>query len=152
MNTYTKLPKKNLYIISILCFLLVLFISLETTIRVKDIQLFEDFLAQNKDLIDQGMTVDEMYRNYLMLNLSKFFFKIVTPIFLSIHTYYTYKSLRISSLFIFMWIITLLGALSYIALEGEFYSVFYYIDIFIYMFLIISVLSLNKVLNKSKGE
>nr|WP_300005603.1 hypothetical protein [Tissierella sp.] len=152
MNTYIKLPKKNLYIIASVCFLLVLFISLETTIRVKDIQLFEDFLVENKDLVDEGMTQDTAYSNYLILNLSKFFFKIVAPIFLSIHIYFTYKYLRMSPLFIFMWIITLLGSLSYIVLEGEFYSVFYYMDIFLYIVLIINILSLNGVLNKSKEE
>lgn len=149
MNTYTKLPKKNFYIITIICLLLVLFISLETIIRVKDMQLFEDFLLQNNDLVIQGMTEDEVYSNYLILNLSKFFFKIVAPIFLSLHIYFTYKYLRMSKLFVFMWIITLLGSLSYIVLEAQFYSVFYYIDIFLYIVLIINILSLNKFLNKS---
>lgn len=152
MHTYRKLPKKNLYIIATICLLLVLFISIETIIRVKDIQLFEDFLVENKNMISQGMSQEDLYSYYLLLNLSKFFFKIIGPVFLSIHLYFTYKHLRMSSLFVYMWIITLLGSLSYIVLEREFYSLFYYIDIILYIVLIISILSLRRVLNKSKEE
>lgn len=148
MNTYIKLPKKNLHIIGLLCFLLVLFISIETMVRVKDIQLFEDYLLNNKSLTGQGISEEEIHSDYLTIVLSKYFFKIISPIFLSIHIYFTYKSLRISPLFIFMWIITLTGSLSYIVLEGAFYSIFYYIDIFIYILLIISILSLKKLINK----
>ena len=152
MNTYTKLPKKNLYIITTICFLLVLFISLETTIRVKDIKLFESFLRQNKSLIDQGMSQIDLYNSYLLLNLSKFFFKIVTPIFLSLHTYFTYRYIRMSPLYIYLWIVTLSGSLAYIVLEREFYSVFYYIDILLYILLILSILYLNILIKKSKEE
>ena len=149
MDRYTKLPKKHLHIIAILCFLLVLFISIETIIRVKDIKLFENFLASNKNILEEGMSRDDLYSNYLLLNLSKFVFKLVAPLFLSIHSYFTYKYLRMSPLFIYLWIITLLGSLSYIVLERDFYSIFYYIDIFLYILLIISILSLKRVSNKN---
>lgn len=149
MNTYTKFPKKNLYVITILCFLLVFFISIETTMRVKDIKLFENFLEENKTLIGQEISAEEMYNSYLLLNLSKFFFKIITPIFLSLHSYYTYKKLRMSPLFKLVWVVTLFGSFSYIVLELDFYSIFYYIDIIIYILLFISILTLRETSNQN---
>ncbi len=150
MNSYAKLPKKQLYLILIPCAIIVLSSSIETMIKVKDISLYQSWVQTLNQGNSLQTTYDQSFDSYLVANLTYLFFKVVIPIFLSINTYLAYTHIRINRLFIFIWTVLVLGGLSYTFVEQSFYSVFYYINMAGYIVLVIAILSLIKVINESK--
>lgn len=149
MNSYTKLPKKQLYSILIFCSIIILSESLTVMIKVKDSNLFKDHLINLGFTLESDTLNQEYFSSYVAQNLSYFFFNIIIPVFLSIHSYVAFISIRISKLFVFIWTVLIFGALAYSVIKFEFQSVFYYLSILSYILLIFTVLSLNKVIDSS---
>ncbi len=149
MNSYTKLPKKQLYSILLFCSIIILLESLTVMIKVKDSILFKEYLTNLGYSLESDTLNQEYFSSYVAQNLSYFFFNIIIPVFLSIHSYIAFISIRINKLFVFIWTVLLFGALAFSVIKFEFLSVFYYLNIFSYIFLIFIVLSLNKVIDSS---
>ncbi len=148
MNSYTKLPKKQLYLILLFSSLIIFSESLTVMIKVKDIDLFKDYLINFGFTLESGTLYQEYFSSYVALNLSYFFFNIIIPVALSIHSYVSFISIRISKLFVFVWTVLIFGALAYAIIKFNFQSIFYYVTIISYISLLFTVLSLNKVIDR----
>lgn len=151
MNSYTKLPKKQLYSILLLSSLIIFTETISVMIKVKDANLFKDYLINLGFTLEGDKLYNEYFSSYVAMNLSYFFFNIIIPVSISIHSYIAFISIRISKLFVFIWTVLILGALSYTIIAFNFQSVFYYINICSYIFLLLTILSLNKVIDNIKG-
>lgn len=151
MKGYTKLPKKQLYFILVSCAVIIFAASLETMMRVKDLTLFNQWYSDISMYYEElQYTQDQMFNAYVTANLSYFFLTIIVPVIYGIHAYYAYIKLRISGIFIFLWVILSVGALAYTVIEYNFNSLFYYVRIISYLVLIITTLSLTSAVNESK--
>jgi len=123
---------------------------METLLRVKDLTLFNDWLEMYE--ISEGIKLghDEAFNAYITGNLSYFLYKIIIPMVLSIHSYFAYVKLRINGLFIFIWLVLILGGMAQTLIEWNYYSVFYYINLAGYIVLTGTFLSLINLAEKNK--
>lgn len=147
MHSGTKLPKKHLYIILVSLSVIMLSLSLETMMRVKDISMFDAWFGLQNDI-----TREAAFDVYVTAILAAFFQRVIVPMAFGIHCYFAYTKIRINKLFVFMWTVLLGGHFAYTIIALQFDSIFYYIDILIYIILIITTLSLVGVINKNKGS
>jgi len=148
MNTNTKLPVKKLYIILISCAIIILTASLEVMIRVKDLAFFEEWIKVNHLIGDRS----ELLSQFISINLSAFFSKIIVPAMFGIYTYYAYIKIRINQLYVFMWSVLNLGALAYTVIEWQLNSVLYYVSILGYIVLLFTILSLAEIIRDNKSK
>lgn len=148
MNTNTKLPEKKLYIILISCAIIILAASLEVMIRVKDLALFEEWVKASQLVVDRS----DLLSQYISLNLSAFFSKIIVPVTFGIYTYYAYIKIRINALYVFMWSVLSLGGLAYTIIELQLNSILYYVSILGYVVLLFTILSLVDTIRDEKSK
>ncbi len=149
MDAITKLPKKHFYIIIAALAIIILSLSLEVMMKVKDITLYKDWI---NNALKDGMSFnyDESFSIYVTANLSKFFQNLVVPMALGIHSYVALIKIRINKLFVFMWTVLLIGAGLFIGIELNLNSVFYYITVLFYIILVVTILSLISVIDENK--
>ncbi|MBN2557747.1 MAG: hypothetical protein JXB33_03215 [Clostridia bacterium] len=141
MKENVRLPKKQFYIISVCLGLVIFFLSIEVMMKVKDVLLYNKwFLKASAEGL--GASYEDAFGIYVSLNLGGFFLKTSIPMALGVYTYFAYVKMRINKLFVFIWTILLIGAAAFVAMEMNFASVFYYIELALYAVLIIVILSL----------
>ncbi|WP_350342908.1 hypothetical protein PRVXT_002176 [Proteinivorax tanatarense] len=148
MKSLTKLPKKHLYYILISSSIIIFSTALETLMAVKDVNMFQQWMEAAYEGIN--ISTDEAFNAYISANLIYFMFKLVVPISISIHSYFAYYKLKINGLFIFIWSVLVSGSMAYVLFEWNFYSIFYYFNLAGYLVLLITLLSLINVIEKSK--
>ncbi len=148
MNTNTKLPTKKLYLILLSCALIIFITSLETMLRVKDSTLFDSWLSSNQLVGDKAQFLND----YISINLSIFFSKIMIPVIFAIYTYYAYIKIRINQLYVFIWTVLNLGGLAYTVIELRLDSIFYYINILGYIIMLLTLLSLVDIIRENKSK
>lgn len=146
MHSGTKLPKKHMYILLISLSVMILSMSLETMMRVKDITLFDIWYKNQVDI-----TREAGYNIYVTATLSYFLQRVIVPIAFGIHTYFAYTKIRVNKLFVFMWTVLLGGGFVFNLIGLQFGSMFYYINNVLFIILIGTVLSLIGVINQNKG-
>lgn len=149
MDKFARLPKKQLFIILIVSLGIILSICLDTMIRSKDINLFNEWLIKLEYIIGSELEYSEYFNSYIAINLSQLFLKVIIPMAFSIHSYFSFTTLRVNKLFVFIWTVLLLGGLAYVAVELNLYSIFYYINIIGYIILLGTVLSLIEKIDES---
>lgn len=149
MDAITKLPKKQMNIIFVVLALLLTSMSLEAMMKVKDIALYDTWYNQMVTS-NMALSYEEAFNVYVTGNIAIYFLKVIVPMALGIHTYFAYTKIRINKLFVFMWTVLLLGSVAYIAVNKEFDSIFYYLNIGLHGILVITVLSLADVINQNK--
>lgn len=141
------LPKKQLYIILILCSIIILSVSIDILIKAKDIELYrkwkDDIKSKNISSVDTSL------EGYISKNLVYLFSKIMVPLFLSLNAYFAYTKTRINSLFIIVWSMLILASIIGTFLELSIYSIFYYINIASYIILLFTILSLIRLKEKN---
>ncbi|MBI9011132.1 MAG: hypothetical protein JEZ08_02800 [Clostridiales bacterium] len=148
MDSETKLPKKHMYIILVSLSFMMLSMSMETMMRVKDLAMFESWLVAQPEM---GLARDNGFDIYVTLQLSRYFQMVIVPMALGIHTYFAYAKIRISKLFVFMWTVLLGGGIAFLVVEKQFGSIFFYVNIGVYMILLITILSLLSVIDQRKN-
>ncbi|MDH8678324.1 hypothetical protein QE109_09205 [Fusibacter bizertensis] len=148
MNTNTKLPTKKLYLILLSCALIIFISSLETMIKVKDTMLFNDWVESNQLIGDNTLLLND----YISINLSIFFSKIIIPVIFAIYTYYAYIKIRINQLYVFIWTVLNIGGLAYTVVELRLDSIFYYFNILGYVIMLLTLLSLIDVIRENKSK
>lgn len=138
MNEQLEMPRRIFYIIVGLCAVIIMMTSMEIMIRAKDTGLFEMWLADPR-LSEKmaGKTTEQMYSTYLSMCLSTFFVRIVTPMGLAIHSYFTLTKLRVNKLFIIIWTVLLIGSLIFSIIGESFFSIFFIISGISYLVLLI---------------
>lgn len=150
MDGYTKLPKKNLMMILISSSVIILMCSIEVMIMTKDMGIYQSWLQTISDQV-QGLSDAEVFSAYLTVQLSRYFLKVIVPVMVSVHSYYSYVKLRINKLFVFVWVVLTGGEIAYHLSAVNLQSVIFYISLFSYLFLIFSILSLNAVIDNERN-
>lgn len=148
MRGYTILPKKYFYLIFIPIGILIFIMSIEVIIKVKDRTLFDAWVLNNN--FGSNHTESQLFNIYMTGNLALYFQKIIIPIGLSLHTYFSYVKIRINKLFVLVWTILLAGSYAYVFFDADFTDIFIYIYTILYIFIIFIVLSLIIVIDKSE--
>lgn len=153
MKDSIEMSKRSFYIIIGLCAVIIIMVSLETILMVKGNEIFE-LWKSNPKLVDKvvGSSVEEMYSIYLTMCLSMFFIKIITPIALTINTYFAFVKLRVNKLFVQIWIVLLIGLFAFTAIMENFYSIFFIVSTASYLGLVIVMLYFLVSINKRKNE
>lgn len=151
MNSYTKFPKRQLYIILIAVAFVIFISSIDVLMRVKDQTLFELWKSAvvNSGAYPEGF--NPTFDDYAGAEMFRYLFKIAIPMGFGLLTYITYQKLRLNRLFIFIWTVLLAGGMAYTFFELNFGSVFYYLVIAGYLVLIITVLSLTEEMSSNKN-
>jgi len=144
MNTYSKMPKKHMYIILFTVASVILFASIEVMIKVKDLTLYETWANNTIGITESSFNI------YVTAQLSAYFTKIIIPMILGVYTYFTYIKIRMNSLFVFMWSILIIGSFGYNISDLNYGSIFFYGYIFGYLVLLMTVLSLLQIIQDSK--
>ena len=149
MKAIIRLPEKKLYIILILCALLIFSNSLETMVRIKDLDIYEDWLEHYKTLDEYDESKDS-YEVYKGVYLNLFILKVLVPVGLGLYSFLMYKYMGINLLSIVVWVLLLIGGLVSNIFELQLGSIFYYINIVVYLALIVVVISLNSTICSHK--
>lgn len=118
--------------------------------KVKDMNIFNDWLNDNKQYAGTNTTKTELFNIYVSMNLSMYFQKIIVPMALGIHTYLSYTKIRINKLFVFIWTALLIGSVLYTIVGLENFTIFTYMYIVLYIIVIFTILSLLTVIDKSE--
>jgi len=147
-NTNTPMPLNKLYVLLIACALVIATASLEVMFRVKDLSLFNQWLADNKISGNSTLYLSQ----YISVCLSAFITKIIIPVTFGIYTYFAYIKIRINQLYVFMWSVLNLGGLAYTIVEWQLGSIFFYITIFGYAVMLLTLLSLIDQIQEYKSK
>lgn len=150
MLSNEKIPKSRYYLILIFTSIIILSISLESIFRAKDLSLFENWLDINNMTPVDDYDFNQGFNSYIVIILSNMFLKIMIPASLSIYSYFAYIRIRINRLFIFIWTVLLLGGLAYEVVGLNIGSIFFYINIIAYIGLILTIVSLDSLIDRSK--
>ncbi len=146
MDSYSKMPKKQLYIILFAVASVILFASIEVMIKVKDLSLYETWANDTLGITESSFNI------YVTAQLSSYFTKIIIPMIFGVYTYFTYTRIRLNNLFVFMWSVLILGGFGYNISDLNYGSIFFYGYIVGYLVLLMTVLSLLQVIQDSKSK
>lgn len=145
MQEQMEMPRGIFYLIVALCGTIITSTSLEVMIKAKDTGLFEMWLSN--PMIKEGLigqTNNQMYSTYMTLCLSTFFVRIIAPMGLAIHSYFTLTRLRINRLYVIIWSVLLIGTFI-LSIIGEAYiSIFVIISGICYFTLVFVMIYLGK--------
>lgn len=145
MRDGIEMPKGTFYTITLVCAAIILLTSIDMLFRAKDTALFEMWLSNpniNPDILAQPEA--EIYSTYLNMCIGTFIMRVITPMALAIHSYYTFTKLRVNKLFIAIWSVILIGAFILSSLGEPFYSIFFIGSAVGYIALIITMIYLWK--------
>ncbi|OJV64467.1 MAG: hypothetical protein BGO41_12685 [Clostridiales bacterium 38-18] len=148
VNTNPRLPVKQLYIFLAACALIILSSSIDVMIRVKDLDLFDQWRLASGIEAD----VNDLFNAYVTISMSIYFFKIIVPIIFGIYCFYAYKKIRVNHLFVFIWTVLNLGGLAYVLVERQLGSVFFYLSAVGYLINVIMLISLMDVIKLKNSK
>lgn len=148
MFTQAKMPLKQLYIILIACALIIFLSSIDVLMRVKDITLFEAWINEQALIGEPSILLNQ----YVGLHLSLFFMKIIVPVSFAIYSYVAYVKIKINQLYVLIWTILNIGGLAYTAFDRQHTNILYYVIIFCYILLVLTLLTLIDVIRESKSK
>lgn len=146
------MPKVIFYIIVAMCATIIMANSIETMMKVKDNGLFNMWLSDSqKSMNIIGQTTEQLYSTYLTMCLSTFFVRVIAPMALAMHSYFTYMKRGVNGLFIFIWTVLILGSAGFMVISEGLYSIFFIINILAYIILVICILYMIKFMKYRKN-
>lgn len=132
MRENNKNLNKYIYRLLIISFLIILVNSLESFVFAKSNELFQSYLEVNP-----GSTADD----YLSVVLTNYFVSIVEAVIITIFTVFTYKKYGITKLYKFIFGAIVALRLFNTVLKFNFSSVFYFLNIILYILLFILIIT-----------
>ena len=153
MRDSIDMSKKIYYSIVGLCATIIMANSIETFLKVKDNGMFELWFS-NPNLATEivGKSSSEAYSIYLTMCLSIFFIRVIAPVALAINTYFAFVKLRVSKLFVQIWVVLLIGLFAFTTVGETFYSIFFIIGSIAYLGLVIIMICQWKEINRKMNE
>ena len=145
MRDSIEMPKGTFYTIAAICAVIIMLTSLEMLIKAKDSSLFNMWLSNGnlgEDLLTQ--TTNQLYSTYLNICMATFFIRVITPMAVAIHSYFTFTKLRVNKMFVIIWSVIIVGAFVLTFLGEQFYSIFFIGCIIGYLALIFIMAYLGK--------
>lgn len=151
MKDSIEMPKSMFYIIVSICSAIIMLTSIDMLLRTKDVGLFNMWLS-NTNFNDTFLmqTKEELFSEYIQMNVSLFLVRVITPIGLGIHTYFTLTKLRVNKLYVMLWTLITIGAFIVTTIGEQYYSIFFILSGVGYLGIIIVMISLGKSLNSIK--
>lgn len=151
MKDSIEMPRSVFYIIVAICSAIIMLTSIDMLFRTKDIELFNMWLA-NTNFSDTFLmqTQEELFSEYVQMNVSLFLVRVITPMGLGIHTYFTLTKLRVNKLYVMLWTLITIGAFILTTIGEQYYSMFFILSAIGYLGIIIVMISLVKTLNSIK--
>jgi hypothetical protein len=144
MRQTIEMPKYIFYIIVSLCVGIIIFNSIETIIKAKDIDLFNKWILSKELNINViGQTKQQLYSTYLSMCLSTYFVRIITVIALAIHSYFTFVKIGVNKLYVYIWIMLLIFSFVLILFGQSVYNIFFVLSAICYLGLLIAMIYLN---------
>ena len=126
MRDSIEMSKGTFYTIAAICAVIIMLTSLEMLIKAKDTSLFNMWLSNGnlgEDLLTQ--TTNQLYSTYLNVCIATFFVRVITPMAVAIHSYFTFTKLRVNKLFVIIWSVIIVGAFALNAVTEQFYSILF---------------------------
>lgn len=151
MRETTMMNKRIFYLIVGLCAVIIMSYSLEAFAKAKDIGLFESWLNKPNLNIDRSQSIDESYSLYLTTILSVFFIKIITPVALSLNTYFAFIKLKVNKLFILIWTILIIGLFALTLIGEAYFSLFIIISGICYLGILVTLMYLWTEINNGNN-
>ncbi len=136
--------QKKLYILLIAIGIMILALSMEVLMVVKDRALFFEWYEEIMGSNPSSLSEEEAFDTYVSGQIFLYMLNLAIPVGLALHTFYSYVKKGINRLFVYLWTIMLLGGLAFTAISLNFDSLFYYLRIILYFVLIGTTLSLSK--------
>lgn len=152
MRDSIEMPRGTFYTIEAICAVILMITSLEMLIKAKDTSLFNMWLSNGnlgKDLLNQ--TVNQLYSTYLNVCILTFFVRVITPMAVAIHSYFTFTKLRVNKMFVIIWSVIIVGAFALTFLGEQYFSVFFIGSGIGYLALILTMFYLGKCLKNVKS-
>lgn len=152
MRDSIEMTKGVFYTIVGICAAIIMLTSLEVLLKAKDIEIFNMWLSSSNlgaDLPNQ--TTEELYSTYLNACMATFFVRVITPMAVAIHSYFTFTKLRVNKLFVIIWILIIIGAFILTSLGEKFYSIFFIGSVIGYLALIFTMIYLGKCIRNVKS-
>ncbi|RBP46697.1 hypothetical protein [Garciella nitratireducens] len=143
-----KLSQKQLYFILILCSIMIFLNSMEAMVNIKDIDSYKEWKEKIEFLGNSQIENIDHKSLYLTIHMCYFFTKTLVPMTLGIYSYFAFKFIKINKIYVYIWIVLLIGNLAFTLFEFNFDSLFYYINIVCSLFLIIILLFINREIHK----
>ena len=126
MRESIEMPKNIFYLIVGICSAIIMLTSIDIILRAKDTELFNMWLSNTNSSQEFLMkTTEELFSEYLQMNISIFMVRVVTPMAIAIHTYFTFTKLRVNKLYVVLWSLILIGTFLLTSLGEQFYSIFF---------------------------
>ena len=152
MRDSMEMPKVIFYTIAAICAVIITLTSLEMLIKAKDTSLFNMWLSNGnlgEDLLTQPTS--QLYSTYLNVCIATLFVRVITPIAVVIHSYFTFIKLRVNKLFVIIWSVLIVGSFSLTILTEQFYSIFFIGSGIGYLALILTMIYLGKCLRSIRS-
>lgn len=150
MENKRALDRRGFYIIAGICAMLILFNSLEAVAKVKDVEMFNKWHQETylNEQID-----DSKFPEYLVGNMAVYFLKTAFPVSIALTAYFAIGKSRVFGAMVYVWLVISSGGFIYHLLQWDFYSIFYYIGIVLYIILIVKTYSIALIgtYNSSEG-
>ncbi|MBB6713625.1 hypothetical protein [Clostridium gasigenes] len=141
MRESIEMPKKIFYLIVGICSAIIMLTSIDIILRAKDTELFNMWLSKTNSSQEFLMkTTEELFSEYLQMNISIFMVRAVTPMAIAIHTYFTFTKLRVNKLYVVLWSLISIGTFLLTSLGEQFYSIFFIMSGICY-FILIAIMS-----------
>jgi len=133
---------KKLYILLLTIGILILVLSIEVLMEVKDRGLFLQWFEEVQSQESVRISEEEAFDTYVSGHILLYMLNLVIPLGFGVHTFFAYQKEKINSLFIYLWFIMLMGGMAFTLISWNFHSLFYYIRMSAYLVLIGTTLSL----------
>ncbi|MBB6623994.1 hypothetical protein H7E67_11195 [Clostridium gasigenes] len=141
MRESIEMPKKIFYLIVGICSAIIMLTSIDIILRAKDTELFNMWLSKTNSSQEFLMkTTEELFSEYLQMNISIFMVRVVTPMAIAIHAYFTFTKLRVNKLYVVLWSLISIGTFLLTSLGEQFYSIFFIMSGICY-FILIAIMS-----------
>ena len=139
MRDSIEMPRGTFYTIEAICAVILMITSLEMLIKAKDTSLFNMWLSN-------GNLGKDLY-----VCISTFFVRVITPMAVAIHSYFTFTKLRVNKMFVIIWSVIIVGAFALTFLGEQYFSVFFIGSGIGYLALILTMFYLGKCLKNVKS-
>ena len=150
MRVTIEMGKKTFYLIVGLCAVIIMANSMESFIKVKDTVLFEEWLQNPSLNIDRSQTTNQMYSIYLTSCISVFLIRVITPIALSLNSYFSLIKTGVNKLFVSIWMVLIIGEALFTTLGETYFSIFFIISAICHIGLLCVLIHLWKDINKER--
>ena len=152
MRESIEMSRKVFYTIVGVCAVIIMLTSIDMLLRTKDVDMFNLWLGSGsvpKEFLSQSE--EQLFATYLQMNLGMFIIRVITPVAVALHTYFTFVKLSINKMYVTIWSVIIIGAIALLVLGESYFSIFYIGSLIGHIALVIIMIYLGKCINDVKS-